>query len=301
MIFGNQGNNSIFVSPGADTVFGGLGNDSIFQGGGGGSPNWFGNEGNDTMDAAASDAVTLVGGNDSADGGNSLVSGTGADLIFGNGGNDTILPGGTGANTVVGGQGGDCIASGTGADLIFGNEGNDTVDAGGGANTVFGGQGNDTIRGGIGRETIQGNEGNDTIDGDVVGGSIDTISGGSGNDVFVYFDVSADGDNAAGGGPVEWVTDVDWSVDRFDTLSQVTFATNLGAGTGADLNASANNAIAAASALAGGGAHVAAQFTFGGRTYLAIDQNNLGTFADTDDWLIDITGVTGTIATSNFI
>jgi serralysin len=46
---------------------------------------------------------------------------------------------------------------------------------------------------------------------------------------------------------------------------------------------------------------VAAQFTFGGRTYLAIDQNNLGAFADTDDLLIDITGATGTIGASNFI
>ena len=54
----------------------------------------------------------------------------------------------------------------------------------------------------------------------------------------------------------------------------VTFAANTGAGTGVDLNASANNAIAAAFALNGGAAvNVAAQFTFGGRTYLAIDQD----------------------------
>jgi hypothetical protein len=38
-----------------------------------------------------------------------------------------------------------------------------------------------------------------------------------------------------------------------------------------------------------------------GRTYLAIDQNNTGAFADADDLLLDITGATGTIATSNFI
>ena len=82
----------------------------------------------------------------------------------------------------------------------------------------------------------------------------------------------------------------------------MTFATNTGAGTGVDLNASANNAIAAAFALAGGGAAiVAAQFTFGGHTYLAIDQTNTGAFADADDLLLDITGVTGTIGSSNFI
>ena len=38
-----------------------------------------------------------------------------------------------------------------------------------------------------------------------------------------------------------------------------------------------------------------------GRTYLAIDQVNTGAFADGDDLLVDITGVTGTIATSNFV
>ena len=45
----------------------------------------------------------------------------------------------------------------------------------------------------------------------------------------------------------------------------------------------------------------AAQFTFAGRTYVAIDQATFGTFLDTDDLLIDITGVTGAIATSNFV
>jgi Ca2+-binding RTX toxin-like protein len=178
------------------------------------------------------------------------------------------------------------------------------VDAGAGANTVFGGLGNDSVLAGAGRDTLQGNEGNDTLQGDAAGGiSIDTIAGGSGNDVFAYADAGGDGNNAAGGGPVELITDLDWSVDRFDTATQVTFATNSGAGTGADLNASANNAIASAFALSGGGVNqVAAQFTFGGRTYVAINQDGiLNAFLDTGDLLVDITGATGTIATSNFI
>ena len=133
--------------------------------------------------------------------------------------------------------------------------------------------------------------------------TIDTIAGGAGNDVFVYMFAGDDGNNATGGGPVEFVTDVNWAEDKFQTLVQpVTFAANMGAGTGANLAASANNAIAAAQALSGGNtAWVAAQFTFAGRTYLAIDQANHGVFDDADDLLIDITGVTGTIATSNFI
>jgi hypothetical protein len=43
---------------------------------------------------------------------------------------------------------------------------------------------------------------------------------------------SEDGDNATGGGPVELITDVDFSVDRFDTPGAINFATNIGAGTG---------------------------------------------------------------------
>jgi hypothetical protein len=120
--------------------------------------------------------------------------------------------------------------------------------------------------------------------------------------VFVYTAAGQDGDNAPGGGPVELITDVNWAEDKFDTATNVTFAANMGAGTGVDLNASANNAVAAAFALAGGGANVvAAQFTFGGRTYLAIDQANAGAFDDADDLLLDITGATGTIGNSNFI
>jgi large repetitive protein len=163
---------------------------------------------------------------------------------------------------------------------------------------VFGGIGNDSIRSGSDQDTLQGNEGNDTI---FARNGIDTISGGAGNDVFAYESQNDDGNNAAGGGPVEFITDVNFDQDRFRTFNQVTFAANMGAGTGVDLNASANNAVAAAYALAGGGANVvAAQFTFAGRTYLAIDQAGLGAFLDNNDLLLDITGATGTIGAGDF-
>ena len=170
---------------------------------------------------------------------------------------------------------------------------------GGGVGTMFGGIGNDSILTGTGRDTIQGNEGNDTLRGDL---SIDTISGGSGNDVFAYTNAADDGNNATGGGPVELITDVDWSVDRFQTtaINTLTFAFNAGAGTGGTLAASANNAINAAAAL-GGTQFVAAQFTFGGRTYLAMNVDGGANFADGSDLLLEITGVTGTISSGNFI
>jgi Ca2+-binding RTX toxin-like protein len=244
-----------------------------------------------------------VGGNDSADGNDLIESGFGADLVFGNGGADTLLAD-DGSDTVIAGIGDDSANLGTGNNLAFGNEGNDTLAAlVSSQSTVFGGIGDDSIRTngapGLNRDMLQGNEGNDTIRGR---SGVDTISGGSGSDVFAYTDPEDDGDNAVGGGPMELITDVDFAVDRFLTPVRVTFAANVGVGTGADLNASANNAIAAAFALAGGGAAVvAAQLTFGGRTFLAIDQVSFGAFADNEDLLLDITGMTGSIAASNFI
>ena len=290
LVFANQGND-VFTLFGNGTAFAGQGNDvfTLF-----GSGMAFGNEGNDVF-TVFGPGSTLVGGNDSADGDDNISAIGGTSIVFGNGGNDII--GASGNSTVIGGFGNDNI----GADrLIFANEGNDTITTtSAAANTVFGGLGNDTVLGNTGAETFQGNENNDTIRG---GLGIDTISGGTGNDVFAYTNEDEDGNNAAGGGPVELITDVDFAVDRFRTdVATVTFATNTGAGTGADLNASANNAIAAAFALNGGAGVVAAQFTFGGRTYLAIDQAVFGTFLDTDDLLLDITGATGSIATSNFI
>ena len=96
---------------------------------------------------------------------------------------------------------------------------------------------------------------------------------------------------------------MNWTEDRFATVTQVTFAANIGAGTGANLAAQANSAIAAAFALAGSSGTVAAQFTFDGRTYLAIDDRTAvvtGQFDDATDLLIDITGATGTIAAGRF-
>jgi Ca2+-binding RTX toxin-like protein len=221
-------------------------------------------------------------------------------FAFGNGGGDTFDYD-LASVTIVGGQGGDSVQGDVSSQgLYFLNEGNDTLDVGTPGSqslTVFGGLGNDTIFTDDGRDTVQGNEGNDSLRGD---DEIDTISGGSGNDVFVYNDADDDGNNATGGGPVEQITDLDWSVDRFDTTPNLSFAFNAGAGTGATLATSATNAINAAAAL-GGTQLVAAQFTFGGRTFLAMNTDGAANFADASDLLVDITGVTGTIGNGNFI
>jgi Ca2+-binding RTX toxin-like protein len=300
--WGNQGNDTVNLAAGADSGWGGLGNDCL-NWAGAGSPLLFGNEGADTI-VTVGGTATVVGGQNSADGNDSILTGVNSDLIFGNGGNDTLDGGGgAGSDTFIGGFGNDSIfqPGGTGNDLVFGNEGNDSIDVWPGNDTVFAGLGNDTVVGGDGRESIQGNEGNDTLQGDAFQISIDTISGGSGNDVFAYADGGGDGDNAGAGGPVEVITDVNFDEDRFQAPIAVVFANNTGAGTGANLNEAANNALNASAALSGNAANITATtFTFGGQTYLAINQVGAG-FQDATDLLLNITGATGTINTTDFI
>ena len=150
---------------------------------------------------------TIVGGQDSSDGGNSITAGSGDDLIWGNGGADTISADG-GANTVVGGFGNNSLLAGDGDDIIFGNEDSDTIDAGDGANLIFGGFGDDSVLTGSGNDTLWGNEGNDTM------------AGGAGADRYV-FATSSGNDQVNGFGFAEG--------DRLD-LSGQTFTT----GTSAD-------------------------------------------------------------------
>jgi Ca2+-binding RTX toxin-like protein len=315
LVFGNEGNDTTAADSGNDTVFGGLGDDSLTGAyNPGDDVRYFGNEGADTIiltgrgfvsipiggggaDTFGPGAATIVGGNDSADGNDLLAGGAGADFIFGNGGDDRISAG-NGVNTVVGGFGADTIVAGNGADLIFANESNDSVRAGDGDNTVFGGRGDDVILAGAGADTIQGNEGDDTILGDF---AADTISGGGGRDLFLLTNAADDG-NGAAGAAIEHITDLNWAEDRLLTLRAVAFAANVGAPTGANLSAAAGNALAAALTLGGDATvNVAAQFTFGGHTYVAINQDTaFNAFDDAGDLLLDITGATGTIAASRF-
>jgi Ca2+-binding RTX toxin-like protein len=303
LIFGNQDNDTILAASGGtagtSTVFGGLGDESIVVQQ---TAQAFGNEGSDTIYASEAESATVIGGNDSADGNDLITTGLGADFVFGNGGADTIVTD-EGSDTVVGGAGSDTVDLGRGGNLAFGNEGDDTIASSATSqNTVFAGAGDDSIRmtnaSKTARDTLQGNEGNDSIRGNR---GVDTISGGSGSDVFAYSTGGDDGNNAAGGGPVEHVTDVSFAEDKFQPDFPVVFAASVGAGTGA--NAAANSASAAAFALnASANENVAAQFTFNGRTFLVINQDAIfNAFDDTDDLLLEITGVTGTIATSNFI
>jgi Ca2+-binding RTX toxin-like protein len=301
LVLGDDGNDTIRIYGSGDTVQAGSGNDSVHV-----SYTvdtiYHLNQGSDTLVVGNNvGGMTVIGGDNIFDGADSIVTGNGADVIYGNGGNDTIVAN-DGNDTVVGGFGNDSVYfTNNHANLVFGNEGHDTLWVAAGADTVYGGLGNDEIwGGGTGGQLLRGDEGNDTLVG-LFGG--DTLTGGSGADVFWYATGPGDDSNPAGYIVVrERITDLNFDEDRFRVLHTVGFATDVGSVSASSLSSAASGAIQTALAgLEGGLCHVAVQFSFGGREYLAIDQGGaINWFNDADDLLIDITGATGTIGATDF-
>jgi len=299
-IYAGEGNDTIWAAPGFDTVYAGEDNDSIYVGTS--AVQTFGlifcGAGSDTLGARdANGPLIVVGGADSSDAADSLVAGSGNDFLFGNGGADTIDTG-NGLNSVVAGVGSDSVVGGDAADQMLGNENNDTLVARDGNNTVVGGIGDDYLVTGQHLDWIAGNEDNDTVIG---GFGADTLAGGSGRDRFVYLAPNEDGfSTAVGSGFNEMITDLDWNDDRFDVLGAIT-SVAVRTVTGAASLADAAQAALAGQQATGGTPNAAAQFDFGGHTFVVINQDAALGFADQSDLLIDITGATGTINLGAFV
>ena len=137
---GGSGEDTVVLQAGnTGTVTGGTENDSFFAATNIGSMVLQGNQGADTIDTSASTFAQIIqGGNDSADGADSIRDGDGADLVFGNGGADTLSTA-NGADTLIGGFDNDSFFSSdtSASHLAFGNEGNDTFNIYGGSDTIF--------------------------------------------------------------------------------------------------------------------------------------------------------------------
>ena len=189
-VTGDAGNDTVILQAGnTGTVDGGTENDSIFASGNIGSMTLFGRNGADTINTSASTSPqTIISGDDSSDGADSIVAGNTANFIgsignfiTANGGDDTIHAG-SGNDTMMGGSGNDCIFTnlppgefGFGSsNLVFGDDGNDTILVDVGSDTIFAGTGDDSVIGHYRNEfgLIRGNEGADTINVSGIGGSI---------------------------------------------------------------------------------------------------------------------------------
>jgi hypothetical protein len=190
------------------------------------------------------------------------------------------------------------------------------VTGGGGADTLAGGAGADTLVGGAGNDIIGGGAGNDTITG---GTGADVMTGGLGNDTYNYAAAATDTVAAAASiAGVDSITDFNFggvgALLAVDLLNLTEVVANVGttvtgtltAGTFvADMNTLLNVAGGAGFNTAVAGTITAAIVTANagglvGRSFLAVDVDGSDTFT-VADFVIEVTGFTGTIDVSDFV
>jgi Ca2+-binding RTX toxin-like protein len=219
-----------------------------------GTIHFWGDDGNDTLNASAASNVIIAHG---GTGNDTLTGGSGNDQLFGDSGNDQL----------IGGAGDDTINGGTGDDHLWGNAGNDTLIGGAGADVFAGGAGldtvdysatvdgvsvdltlntasgpdaagdtfnsienligsafDDTLTGNLAANVLSGGAGNDTIDGREQN---DTLHGGAGNDVLL----GGTGDDLLFG---DAGNDQLWGNDGNDTLYGGAGADAFAGGAGSD-------------------------------------------------------------------
>ena len=195
-IVGNDGDNVVTVTGGADAVHGGLGHDRLVVDYRLATGAITGNSTTNFSEAGAgARTVTITAGTFEDF---TVLTGSGADtLTVGDGRN--IIRAGSGANTITAGNGVNTIYGGSDADTITAGNGGNTIDGAAGANTITSGTGNDVISGGSGVDIVVAGGGNDLI---TVAGGADDVDGGAGTDRLVVdysgFTTNVIGDIATG-------------------------------------------------------------------------------------------------------
>ncbi|MBD2268320.1 calcium-binding protein [Anabaena sp. FACHB-1391] len=309
VITGNSANNILDGGAGNDTLIGGTGDDTYIINSTTDTITENANEGIDTIQSSVTytlatnvenltlTGITAINGTGNAD--NNVITGNAANNILdGGSGNDTLI-GGTGNDIYIvdsttdtitenANEGTDTIQSsvtytilaanvenltltGTGAINGTGNAANNVITGNGANNTLDGGAGNDILTGGLGKDTLTGRLGVDRFD-------YRTLA----NSALGIFDVITDF-NATTGNDLFLVTTARSGFNNV-TTPVATLDT-------AGITARLTNTVFAANS--------AAQFTFGSRTFVAINDATAG-FSATTDAIIEVTGLTGTLEISNF-
>ena len=311
IITGNGVNNTLEGGAGIDTLIGGTGNDIYIVNSTTDIITENANGGTDTIQSSVTfsiDALTNVENltltgttaiNGTGNAGNNIITGNNANnVIIANAGNDT-LDGGDGSDALIGGTGNDIYLVNSTTDTITenANEGTDTIQSsvtftiatltnvenltltgttaingtGNAGNNIITGNGvNNTLTGGVGKDTLTGGLGVDRFDyrtlADSVFSNFDVItdfSANTGNDLFLVSTARSGFSNAG-------------TVVTLDT-----------------------NGIAAKLTTAAFTANSAAQFSFGSRSFVALNDVTAG-FSATTDAIIEVTGLTGTLGLNNF-
>ncbi|HEY9644658.1 MAG TPA: calcium-binding protein, partial [Coleofasciculaceae cyanobacterium] len=261
-----------------------------------GSLNATGGTGNDT--------ITTGAGNDTVTGG------AGDDTLTTGAGND-ILDGGAGTNTLVGGTGDDTYivsvttntlteAANSGTDAVLASitytlannvenltlTGTEAINGTGNAlnNTITGNSANNILNAGNGNDVLTGGLGSDRLIG---GNGADSLTGGDGADTFFFINRS---DSLLAN--YDRITDLQIGTDIIDAPTAVS-ATNI-AKLGA-VAALTQTGISTVLTNSGFAASRAATFSFGSRTFLALNDGTAG-FQETSDAVIEITGFTGNLS-----
>lgn len=182
VVLGGKGNDILIGSAANETLEGGIGND-VLDGGLGGDV-LIGGPGNDTVDYSSrtGDLIVTIG-NGSSDDGESGLPGEQDNV------NATV-------ENVTGGSGNDTLIGGTGANVLRGGPGNDTLQGDAGNDKLYGDAGDDTLQGDAGNDKLYGADGSDVLDG---GADLDSYTAGAGNDFLYNDDGVAETVNCGPG------------------------------------------------------------------------------------------------------
>ena len=285
---GSENNDVILGDAKANTLNGGGGNDTISGGGGDdlllgstGSDLYRGGAGADTLSYEAfAGGVTLVRGGTiiKADGSVDTIADFAVETIVGTKGAVNTIDGSTGVTAALNVNLSKQNLTITG--LPFVGTAALTVKN---FTDVKGSENADVITGDKGANRLSGNGGNDVLTG--LGGK-DLLTGGFGADTFVF----GYGDSLLSG--FDLITDLEIGVDAIDGWAATAVTT---IGRASSLNAGDLGRLFGNNFLANGAAAFVVGSTGGDRTFLALNDSQLG-FQAGKDLIMEITGYTGSLS-----
>ncbi|MGB3421512.1 MAG: Ig-like domain-containing protein, partial [Dolichospermum sp.] len=310
-LIGGLGHDNLNGNAGIDTLIGGIGNDIYVVDTITDTITENTNEGTDTIQSSVTFTITTLPNIE-----NLTLTGTAAINGTGNTGNNLII-GNSANNILMAGLGHDNLNGGAGIDTLIGGLGNDiyVVDTTTDIISENVGEGTDTIQSSVtftiatlpnienltltGTAAIKGtgNDGNNLIIGNsannILNGGLgkDNLNGGAGIDRFDYRNLA---DSVFSSFDVITEFNANVSNDLFLVSTARSGFSNAGIVTTLD-----PTGITAKLTTVNFGAKAAAQFSFGSRTFVAINDATAG-FDSTTDAIIEVTGLTGTLGISNF-